>query len=67
MDGGGKFGKKNKKGKTRARVQALDDDGQAGVLCKLCNKELPILFFKNEEMIRKMPERNLNSFLLGMK
>lgn len=50
---------------TKSGIVEVDDS--SGVLCKLCNKELPILFFKNEDLIKRMPERNMTPFLLGMK
>ena len=37
------------------------------MVCKLCAKESPILFFKNEEIIKRMPERLMTPFLLSMK
>jgi len=36
-------------------------------VCKLCNRELPIFFYGNEEQVKRLPERALTSLLREMK
>ena len=61
-----------KKGKRKNREKQIKDnvieyDDQAGILCKLCTKELPIQFYKNEDLIKRMPDRMMSPFLQSMK
>ena len=43
-----------KKEKQDTRLK-LDFDDSVSMLCKLCNKETPIKFFRNEEAIKNIP------------
>lgn len=42
-------------------------DDNSGLLCELCNKELPVLFYKNEDLVKRMPDHTLNPFLKAVK
>ena len=43
-----------RKEKQDARLK-LDFDDSVSMLCKLCNKETPIRFYRNEEAIKNIP------------
>lgn len=58
--------KKTKKKEKVARLK-LDFDDSVSVLCKLCNKEQPIQFSRNEEAIKNIPVQNMTPFLEQMK
>ena len=36
-------------------------------VCKLCNREQPIYFYQQEEVIKRLPERSLTPLLKNLK
>ena len=46
---------------------ALEIDDISGLLCELCNKELPVLFYKNEELVKRMADHTMTPFLKDLK
>lgn len=47
------------------KVDLDNEDGST--LCPLCNRDSPVLFYQNEEQIKRIPERSLTPFLSDVK
>ncbi len=51
--------------KKQPKVDLDNEDGTT--LCPLCNRDSPVLFYQNEEQIKRIPERSLTPFLSEVK
>ena len=55
--GKGKGKKKNRKGDQLAMKKEEEVNEQK--LCKLCNRETPLYFYQQEDVVKRLPERAL--------
>jgi len=64
--------KENRTVRPKKQVDNVNEDNkeiqeERNKVCHLCNRELPIFFYGNEEQIKRLPERALTTLLQDMK
>lgn len=63
--------KKKTAGKQNHDMMGHDEDRQmedeSATICRLCNREQPLYFYQQEDVIKRLPERSLTKLTLKMK
>lgn len=68
-----KIKKKKKKGTKKVKDESDQNQDYSDVehlvekVCTLCQRPIPVFFFKNEEQVKRLPERSLTPLLLLLK
>lgn len=68
-----KNGKKRKHKRTKTQEMKIiqnfqeEDQERDNLVCKLCNRETPLYFYQQEDVIKRLPERSLTKLLTQMR